>query len=181
MGVYYDFYLERHIGNDKWVPIKIDGSEIIYSVRGRAFEFQNEYGASFPMSFQSLNEEYKKKNREKYDASNEPDKHFLANFYWMDLLRIKKDYEMGLHENAGIISKNSYKRLQSDPYYNPKVIDEEVYAAFSDEIKGNYMYHEWDDDLSEYYYLYEIMPLVNKALKDNGLTIDEVRLLCRIN
>ena len=40
------------------------------------------------------------------------------------------------------------------------------------------MYYEWDDTYSEYYYLYEIMPIIEKALKDNNLEYKDVRLLC---
>lgn len=99
----------------------------------------------------------------------------------MDLERIRDDYNLGIHEYDGIISKNSFKKLQSNPEYNPKIIDEEVYAAFKDEIKENYMYYEWDLYYGECYYLYKIMPLVNSILEEHQLSIKDVRLLCRVS
>ena len=75
---------------------------------------------------------------------------------------------------------NDYKKLQSDSEYSPKIIDEEVYARFKDNIKENYIYHEWDTCYGEEYYLYELMPKINEILKENDLTLDDVRLLCKI-
>ena len=139
MGVYYYYYLEKNIGADKWESIKYKGSDYFYFVRSHAHAFQDEYGASFPMGFQFLNDEYKRENQTKYDEASEVDKYSICNFYLMDLERIRDDYTLGIHEYDGIISKNSFKKLQSNPEYNPKIIDEEVYAAFKDEIKENYM------------------------------------------
>ena len=96
MGIWYDFYLEKRIKNEKWMPLKYNDSECLYSD------------------------------------------------------------------------------------YSPKIIDEEVYAKFKDNIKENYIYHEWDTYYGEEYYLYELMPIINEILKENDLTINEVRLLCKI-
>ena len=79
MGVYYNFYLDKNIGDDKWLSIIVDDTDIIYYMRSR---------------------------------------------HWL--------------------------------------------------------YDEWDDSCSEYYYLYEIMPIIEKALKDNNLEYKNVRLLCNI-
>ena len=181
MGVYYYYYLEKNIGADKWESIKYKGSDYFYFVRSYAHAFQDEYGAAFPMGFQFLNEEYKRENLSKYEEASEVDKYSICNFYLMDLERIRDDYNLGIHEYDGIISKNSFKKLQSNPEYNPKIIDEEVYAAFKEEIKENYMYYEWDLYYGECYYLYEIMPLVNSILEEHQLSIEDVRLLCRIS
>ena len=70
--------------------------------------------------------------------------------------------------------------LLSDFEYEPKIIDEEVYSRFSDDIKQNYVYHEWDSFYGEYYYLYEIIPRVEKIMNADGLSLNQVRLLCRI-
>lgn len=93
---------------------------------------------------------------------------------------MKIDFDNNVHEYAGIISKNSYQHLQSDCNYNPKIIEEEIYAKFPQDIKENYMYYEWDNSDSEYYYLYQIMPIIEKALQNNNLKYKDVRLLCRI-
>jgi len=98
----------------------------------------------------------------------------------MELELIDFDYRNNIHEYAGIISKNDYKKLQSDSEYSPKIIDEEVYARFKNNIKENYIYHEWDTCYGEEYYLYELMPKINEILKENDLTLDDVRLLCKI-
>lgn len=42
------------------------------------------------------------------------------------------------------------------------------------------MYYEWDNSDSEYYYLYQIMPKIEKVLQNNNLKYKDVRLLCRI-
>ncbi|MBR6459525.1 MAG: hypothetical protein IKS49_05120 [Actinomycetaceae bacterium] len=181
MGTYYYFHLEKKSDNDTWHPIKVDDSDYFHYVRNHAREFVLEYGSYSSIGFQNLNEEYKKANQEKYDAANDFEKHYIANFELMDLERIKEDYDRGLHEYGGIISRHSFKLLQSNMDYCPKIIDEEVYAAFKDDVKENYMYHEWDTFYGEYYYLYEIMPKVNKILKEENLTLDDVRLLCRVS
>lgn len=91
---------------------------------------------------------------------------------------MKTDYDNDIHAHAGIISKNSYKHLLTNCDYNAKIIEEKIYANMNLEIKENYMYYEWDDTCSEYYYLYEIIPIIEKALKDNNLEYKDVRLLC---
>ena len=53
-------------------------------------------------------------------------------------------------------------------------------SKFSDDIKQNYVYHEWDTFYGEYYYLYEIIPRVEKMMNADELSLDQVRLLCRI-
>ena len=70
--------------------------------------------------------------------------------------------------------------LLSDSGYEAKIIDEEVYARFSDDLKQNYVYHEWDSNYGEYYYLYEIIPRVEKMMNAEELRMNQVRLLCRI-
>jgi hypothetical protein len=104
----------------------------------------------------------------------------VCDFYEMDLDRMMKDYNSGLHEYAGIISRNAYRHLLSDSEYEAKIIDEEVYSKFSDDIKQNYVYHEWDTFYGEYFYLYEIFPRIEKAMSADGLSLNQVRLLCRI-
>ena len=180
MGVYYDFYLEKLVEKDKWSPIQYGDSDVLYSVRNHARSFFDEYGAAIPLGFQWLSQEYQEKNLEKYENSNEIEKRFLCDFYEMDLDRMMRDYNSGLHEYAGIISRNAYKHLLSDSEYEAKIIDEEVYSRFSDDIKQNYVYHEWDSFYGEYYYLYEIIPRVEKIMNADGLSLDQVRLLCRI-
>lgn len=180
MGVYYDFYLEKMEGEDKWSSIKYEDSDCLYSVRSHARLFFDEYGFSIPLKFQCLSQDYQSENQEKYENCNEIEKSFICNFYEMDLKRMVKDYNSELHEYAGIISKNDYKHLLSDPEYEAKIIDEEVYAVFSEDVKQNYMYHEWDTYFGEYYHLYKIMPLIENMLNADKLSLDQVRLLCRI-
>jgi hypothetical protein len=180
MGIWYDFYLEKRIKNEKWMPLKYNDSECLYSVRSYGHDFCNKYGTMFPIGFEYMNEVFKEKNKEKYNNSSDLDKRFLCNYYLMDLELIDFDYKNNIHEYAGIISKNDYKKLQSYSDYSPKIIDEEVYAKFKDNIKENYIYHEWDTYYGEEYYLYELMPIINEILKENDLTINEVRLLCKI-
>ena len=180
MGVYYDFYLEKLVEKNKWSSIQYEDSDCFYSVRSSARSFVDEYGSAIPLGFHYLSQEFQAKNREKYDNCNEIEKQFLLNYYEMDLDRMLKDYNSGLHEYAGIISRNSYRHLLSDPEYEAKIIDEEVYSRFSDDIKQHYVYHEWDTFYGEYYYLYEIIPRVEKMMNADELSMDLVRLLCRI-
>jgi len=35
MGVYYNFYLDKNIGDDKWLSIIVDDTDIIYYMRSR--------------------------------------------------------------------------------------------------------------------------------------------------
>ena len=181
MGTYYDFYLEKKIGEDKWIPLKYNGNNSFYYVRSYGFEFANEYGSHFPIGFNYMNEEFKNQNIEKYNNAKEYEKNLMCRYFLMDLEKIALDYKNKIHEYAGIISKNDYKKLQSNMDYNPKIIDEEIYAKFNDNIKENYIYHEWDTYYGEYYYLYELMPIIDEMLKANNLTIDDVRLLCEIH
>ena len=127
-----------------------------------------------------MNEEFKDENKEKYESLSEIERRFLCNYYIMNLELIELDYRNNIHEYAGIISKNDYKKLQSDSDYCPKIIDEEVYAKFKDNIKENYIYYEWDTYYGEEYYLYKLMPIINEILNENNLMINDVRLLCRI-
>ena len=180
MGVYYDFYLEKLVEKDKWSSIQYGDSGELYSVRNHARSFFDEYGSAIPLEFECLSQEYQVKNQEKYNNCNETDRRFLCDFYEMDLLRMMRDYNSGLHEYAGIISRNAYKHLLYDSEYEAKIIDEEVYSKFSDDIKQNYVYHEWDTFYGEYYYLYEIIPKVEKMMNAHELSLDQVRLLCRI-
>lgn len=114
MGVYYDFYLEKMEGEDKWSSIKYEDSDCLYSVRSHARLFFDEYGFSIPLKFQCLSQDYQSENQEKYENCNEIEKSFICNFYEMDLKRMMKDYNSELHEYAGIISKNDYKHLCLD-------------------------------------------------------------------
>ena len=177
MGVYYDFYLDKNIGDNKWSSIIVDDSDIIYYMRSRPWLY-DEYSYGLPLSFKYLSQEYQEKNFEKYNSLTDTEKFYEYKFYEMDLNRMKADFDSGIHENAGIISKNSYKRLQRNCDYNAKIIAEETYASMNPNIKENYLYYEWDDTCSEYYYLYEIMPIIEKALEDNNLEYKDVRLLC---
>lgn len=179
MGVYYNFYLDKNIGDDKWLSINVDDTDIIYYMRSRHWLY-DEYSVGLPLNFKYLSQDYQEKNFERYNSLSDSEKAYCFNFYEMDLDRMKEDYENNIHAYAGIISKNSYKHLQTDCDYNAKIIDEEVYANMDPDIKENYMYYEWDDSCSEYYYLYEIMPIIEKALKDNNLEYKNVRLLCNI-
>lgn len=180
MGVYYDFYLEKLVEKDKWSSIQYGDSDVLYSVRNHARAFFDEYGSAIPLGFHCLSQEYQAKNREQYDNCNEIEKRFLCDFYEMDLDRMMKDFNSSLHEYAGIISRNAYRHLLSDSGYEAKIIDEEVYARFSDDLKQNYVYHEWDSNYGEYYYLYEIIPRVEKMMNAEELRMNQVRLLCRI-
>ena len=92
MGVYYDFYLEKMEGEDKWSSIKYEDSDCLYSVRSHARLFFDEYGFSIPLKFQCLSQDYQSKNQEKYENCNEIEKSFICNFYEMDLKRMVKDY-----------------------------------------------------------------------------------------
>jgi hypothetical protein len=179
MGVYYDFYLDKNISEDKWSSVIVNDNDIIFYMRSRNYLY-DEYSTGFPLDFKYLSQEFQEKNKEEYESLEKYEKIGYCNFYHMDLERMKKDFDNDIHEYAGIISKNSYKHLQSNCDYNAKIIEEEVYAKFSPDIKENYMYYEWDDTCSEYYYLYEIMPIIEKALKDNNLEYKDVRLLCNI-
>ena len=180
MGVYYDFYLEKRVGEDRWSSINYLDSDILFSVRSYARAFFDEYGCVFPLGFQRLSQEYQSKYKEKYDSSNDIEKSFICRFYEMDIDKMIKDYNAGLHEYAGIISKNAYRHLMSNCEYEAKIIDEEIFARLTNDIKKNYIYHEWDTFYGEYYYLYEIVPLVERVIEANKLNINDVRLLCRI-
>ncbi|MGM9971066.1 MAG: hypothetical protein ACI35W_01495 [Anaeroplasmataceae bacterium] len=180
MGVYYNFCLEKKIEDDKWISLEYEGDNTFYYVRSHARFFIEEYGSSFPIGFNHMNEEFKKKNMEQYNNANELEKGLMCSYYWMDLDRIIEDYSAGIHEYAGIISKNDLKKLKSYSDYNPKIIDEEIYAKFEDDIKKNYIYYEWDTYYGEYYYLYKIVPIIEQMLKIYNLNICDVRLLCRI-
>ena len=179
MGVYYDFYLDKKVCDDKWSSIIIGDSDIIYHMRSRPWLY-DEYSIGFPLGFKGLNKEYQEKNQDRYNSLNDSEKIYSFNFFEMDLDRMRNDYKNDIHENAGIISKNSFKHLQTDCDYNAKIIEEETYVSLPSEIKENYVYHEWDSTSSEYYYLHEIMPIIEKALHDNNLEYKDVRLLCNI-
>lgn len=179
MVVYYDFYLDKKVGDDLWSSIIVGDSDIIYSMRSRPWLYE-EYSIGFPLGFKFLSQEYQEKNLERYNSLEDSEKRFSYSFYEMDLDRMRIDYKNNIHENAGIISKNSYKHLQTDCDYNAKIIEEEIYATFSPEIKENYIYYEWDSSDSEYYYLHDMMPIIEKALQDNNLEYKDVRLLCNI-
>ena len=181
MGVYYNFYLERKIDNDKWMPIKYKDDDCFYYVRSYAREFYCEYGSSFSIAFDYMNEVFKKENLQKYNNANNFEKKYMCSYYYMDLDRIASDYHNKIHEYGGIISKLDYKKLKSKYDYEPTIIDETVYAQFKDNIKENYIYYEWDTYYGEYYYLYEIMPIIEEILKANNLKIEDVRLLCSIS
>lgn len=179
MGVYYNFYLDKNIGDDKWLSINVDDTDIIYYMRSRHWLY-DEYSVGLPLNFKYLSQDYQEKNFERYNSLSDSEKAYCFNFYEMDLDRMKTDYDNDIHAYAGIISKNSYKHLLTNCDYNAKIIEEKVYANMNPEIKENYMYYEWDDSCSEYYFLYEIMPIIEKALKDNNLEYKNVRLLCNI-
>jgi len=180
MGTSYIFYLEKRIEGDKWLPLKYNGDASFYYVRSYAREFTDEYGAIFPIGFNYMNEEFKEENREKYNNCDEYEKKLYCLYYIMDLDRIIEDYHSEIHEFAGIISKNDLKKLKTNCDYCPKIIDEEIYASFDDRIRKNYVYHEWDTYYGEYYYLYEIVPIIEQMLLEYNLTINDVRLLCWI-
>lgn len=179
MGVYYNFYLDKNIGDDKWLSIIVDDTDIIYYIRSSHWLY-DEYSVGLPLNFKNLSQDYQEKNFERYNSLSDSEKAYCFNFYEMDLDRMKTDYDNDIHAHAGIISKNSYKHLLTNCDYNAKIIEEKIYANMNPEIKENYMYYEWDDSCSEYYYLYEIMPIIEKALKDNNLEYKNVRLLCNI-
>ena len=185
MSTYYNYYLERKESDDKWLALMPEEEEpdtlelSFYYTSGIGHDFFDEY-SGWQIDFEYCGEEYKKRYQKQYE--NESDffkKYYLP--YEMDLDRIIMDHDNQLHEYAGIISRNSYKRLQSDPEFNPKIIDEEVYAAFKDDVKENYLYYEWDTVYDRCYYLYQIVPLINDLIKKNSLKYQDVRLLCRIN
>ncbi len=180
MGVYYDFYLDKKIDGDKWSSLLYNNDYCIYYVRSYGNWFLDEYRSGREIGFEGLSEEYKTKNREHYEKVKATWEARCYVFEEMDLDRIMSDYKNELHDYAGIISKHAYKKLQSDPEYEPKIIEEEVYAKFKDNIKEHYVYHEWDSYLGESYYLYELMPIVEQLLKENNLSLDDVRLLCHV-
>lgn len=64
MGVYYDFYLDKNIGDDKWSSIIVDDSDIIYYMRSRPWLYE-EYSSSLPLDFKYLSQEYQEKNLKK--------------------------------------------------------------------------------------------------------------------
>ncbi len=179
MGVYYDYYLDKKIDDNHWLQILVDGKACLYYVRSWR-ELFDEYSIGPRIEFQCLSEEYQEQHREQYEKEKAEGHQLGFSFYEMDLVRMQLDYKNQVHEYAGIISKNSYKRLQSDVEYCPKIIEEEIYAKFKDNIKDNYIYYEWDTIFSEYYYLYQIMPIIENALADNNLKIEDVRLICHI-
>lgn len=175
MGTYYDFYLEKIIDNDKYLPLKYNGKDSFYYVRNNANEFFYHYGTYFPLSINYMNEEYKKQH---IHISN--DKDYKENYYLMDLNQIEIDYNNNIHDYAGIISKNDLKKLKTDSDFIPKIIEESVFIKLPNKIKKHYIYHEWDYYYDTSYYLYIIMPIIKEILTENHLKINEVRLLCRI-
>ena len=179
MGVWYEFYLDKQIGEDEWSSVLVNNSKIIYEVRGGfTHYFCDEYGYD-EIWFNNLSKEFQQENKEKYEEYSEHNREWAFTFHYLELERMHEEYINEVHEYAGIISKNSYKRLQTNPDYNAKIIEESDYARFKDNIKEHYLYYEWNSTQSEFYYLYEIMPIVEKALKDNNLNINEVRLIYR--
>ena len=62
MGVYYDLYFDKKIGDDKWSSIIIGGSDIIYHMRSRPWHY-DEYSTGFPLGFKQLSQEYQEKTR----------------------------------------------------------------------------------------------------------------------
>ena len=184
MSTYYDYYLEKKIDENKWSTIVSrekdpeKGKLSFYYTSGIGHEFFDEY-SGWQIGFEYCSEEYKNEFRKWYEKENGPFKSYYCP-YEMDLVMIVFDYKNQLHEFSGIISKNSYKRLQSDIEYNAKIIDEEVYAAFKDNVKENYLYYEWDSIYGSSYYIYEIMPLINNLINENNLKYDDVRLICHL-
>ena len=184
MSTYYNYYLERKEADGKWstvLPEETDPYTLklsFYYTSGIGQVFFDEY-SGWQIGFEYCSEEYKKEYQKQYENESDP----FRNYYYpyeMDLERIIMDYNNQLHEYAGIISRNSYKRLQSDPEYDPKIIDEETYAAFKDDVKENYLYHEWDTIYDSCYYLYQIVPLINDLIRKNDLDYQGVRLLCTV-
>ena len=53
MGVYYDFYLDKKIGDDMWSSIILDDSDIIFSMRSRSCLY-DKYSVGFPFGFRYL-------------------------------------------------------------------------------------------------------------------------------
>ena len=185
MSVYYNYYLERKVADDKWSAVIPEDAEeytldlSFYYISGIGHNFFDEY-RGWQIRFEYCSDEYKEKYLQQCENESDNSKSYYLP-YEMDLERIMADYNNQLHEHAGIISKNSYKRLQTDPEYYPKIIDEEVYAAFKDDVKENYLYHEWDTYLDSCYYLYQIVPLINDLIEKNNLKNEDIRLLCMIS
>lgn len=107
MGVYYNFYLDKNIGDDKWLSIIVDDTDIIYYMRSRHWLY-DEYSVGLPLNFKYLSQDYQEKNFERYNSLSDSEKAYCFNFYEMDLDRMKTDYDNDIHVHAGIISKNSY-------------------------------------------------------------------------
>ena len=67
MGVYYNFYLDKNIGDDKWSSIIVDDSDIIYYMRSRPWLY-DEYSVGLPLNFKYLSQDYQEKNFERYNS-----------------------------------------------------------------------------------------------------------------
>ena len=59
MGVWYDFYLEKRIENEKWMPLKYNDDDCLYSVRSYGHSFCDKYGGMYPIGFEHMNEVFK--------------------------------------------------------------------------------------------------------------------------
>ena len=83
----------------------------------------DEYSVGLPLNFNYLSQDYQEKNFKSNNSLSDSEKAYCFNFYEMDLDRMKTDYDNDIHAHAEIISKNSYKHLQTNCDYNAKIIE----------------------------------------------------------
>ena len=179
MGIQYFYYLEQK-KKGEWIVLTEDCICCTYFL-GEAFF--NRYSTDNKLPFNKLNKEYREEYQQKYDNASESDKEDLCAFYEMNLLKMFEDYNDDIHECFGIVSRSAVKLFVADYNcdYEPTVIDEEIYAKFSDKMKENYEFFAWDRPGGEFYYLYELMPTINAYIDAYGLKMDSVRLVCRVS
>lgn len=169
MSAYYNFYLEVY-KNNKW--ILFDDLEQYYLNRSSSYLFIEKYLLQYLDCFE-ISEEL----IEKYELKNcKDDLIFYRNsFFLLDIENMIKDYENNIHDNDGIISHQDYKKVLYNEEYYPNIIKVGQFNKLPKRIKDNYGYYRWDEYISEYKYLYSLIPLIKDKI--GNYELDNIRLV----
>ena len=180
MGVYYYYYLEQK-EKDGWHRLK--GPDEDNSIYYHTGSYGNDFVSNYEyrqLSFEEFSEEAKNIYREDYDEWNKENRYdyFYPYFYELSLDLMFKDFDEGILEYAGIITKNDRLKIERDSRYIPETISVEDFNKLPERIKDNYIFYTWDSPWSEYGHIYDLVPIIRTMLKDYKLSLKDVRLSC---
>ena len=183
MGVYYDYYLEKK-EEDGWHRLNAleegNDASIYYHSGSYGCDYVRNYEIR-QLSFEELAEETKDIYRESYDNCKEAKRYdyFYPYFYELSIDLMFKDFDEGIHEYAGIITRNDRLKIERNSEYIPETISVEDFNKLPEGIKDNYVFYVWDSPWSDYVHTYELVPIIRDMLKTYNLSIDDVRLTCK--